>query len=89
MVQPIMERCCGYKRSREVLQLIDKHFPRNSQFHKQFNRSTVKVSYSCMPNIANITSGHNKKVTGATDSPTKDGCNCRDGTDSVSSVESA
>ena len=52
------------------------------QFHKQFNRSTVKVSYSCMPCMANIISGHSKKVTGARDSPTEDGCNCRDGTDS-------
>ena len=68
--------------ARKLRQLIDKHFPRNSQFHKQFNRSTVKVSYSCMHNMANIISGHNKKVTGATDSPTEDGCNCRDGTDS-------
>lgn len=66
----------------KFLQLIDKHFPRNSQFHKQFNRSTVKVSYSCMPNMANIISGHNKKVTGATDSLPEEGCNCRKGTDS-------
>ena len=66
----------------KFLQLIDKHFPRNSQFHKQFNRSTVKVSYSCMPNMANIISGHNKKVTGAKDSLPEEGCNFRKGTDS-------
>ena len=55
------------------------YVPQNSQFHKQFNKRTIKVSYSCMTNMANIISGHNKKVT---DSSTEDGCNCRDGTDS-------
>ena len=35
-----------------------------------------------MPNMANIISGHNKKVTGATDSLPEEGCNWRKGTDS-------
>ena len=30
----------------KFLQLIDKHFPKGSQYHKYFNRNTVKVSYS-------------------------------------------
>jgi hypothetical protein len=30
------------------LNLIDKHFPPSSCFHKIFNRNSVKVSYSCM-----------------------------------------
>ena len=33
------------------LKLIDKHFPRGHKLNKYFNRSTVKVSYSTMPNM--------------------------------------
>ena len=43
-------------------QILDKHFPKTSRLHKIFNRNTVKLSYSCMPNLANIISNHNKKV---------------------------
>ena len=64
----------------KFLQLIDKHFPKGSQYHKYFNRNTVKVSYSCMPNMASIINAHNKKVAGPTSSPTEAGCNCRGGT---------
>ena len=31
--------------------MLDKHFPKKSKLHKIFNRSTVKVSYSTMPNV--------------------------------------
>ena len=34
------------------LKLIDKHFPKRSQLHKIFNRNTIKVSYSCVDNVA-------------------------------------
>jgi hypothetical protein len=33
------------------LQFLNKHFPPTSPLHKIINRNTVKVSYSCMPNI--------------------------------------
>ena len=39
---------------RAFLCLINKHFPKSSPLHKYFNRSNVKVSYSCMPNISSI-----------------------------------
>ena len=45
------------------LQLIDRHFPPANKLHKIFNRSTVKVSYSCTQNISQIIKGHNKKNT--------------------------
>jgi len=64
----------------KFLQLIDKHFPKGSPFQKYFNRNTVKVSYSCMPNMARIISGHNKKVGGSASVPSEEGCNCRGGT---------
>ena len=41
------------------LKLIDKHFPKTNRFHKIFNRNNVKVSYSCLPNLANIKACNN------------------------------
>ena len=61
------------------LKLIDKHFDKQSAFHKNFNRQTVKVSYSCMPNMASIISSHNRRVTGAAEEHVEGGCNCRNG----------
>ena len=61
-------------------QILDKHFPKTSRFHKIFNRNTVKLSYSCMPNLSNIISNHNKKLLNQTSvnnlnsNPT---CNCK------------
>ena len=37
--------------ARRFLKMLDKHFPKKSKLHKIFNRSTVKVSYSTMPNV--------------------------------------
>ena len=48
--------------AQRFLKLIDSHFPKGHQYHKLFNRNTVKVSYSCMNNMAAIISSHNKKV---------------------------
>jgi len=61
------------------LKLIDKHFDKQSPFDKNFNRQTVKVSYSCMPNMTSIISSHNRRVTGAVEEHMEDGCNCRNG----------
>jgi hypothetical protein len=33
------------------LKIIDEEFPADHPLHKIFNRNTVKISYSCMPNI--------------------------------------
>ena len=44
------------------LLLIDKHFPPHHRLHKIINRKTVKISYSCMPNMASHIASHNKKV---------------------------
>ena len=45
----------------KFLKLISKHFPKGCTLYKIFNKNTVKVSYSCMPNISHIISGVNKK----------------------------
>jgi len=44
------------------LHLIKKQFPRHHKFHKIFNKNTVKISYSCMPNIKSIINAHNKRI---------------------------
>ena len=31
--------------------LINKHFPSTQKYRKIFKRNTIKISYSCMPNI--------------------------------------
>ena len=47
-----------------------------NQLHKIFSRNTVKVSYSCTPNVGSIIKSHNKKLTNAENKQTKH-CNCR------------
>ena len=44
------------------LNLITKHFPTHHKFHKIFNRNTLKISYSCMPNIRSKINGHNLNI---------------------------
>ena len=38
---------------KQFLHLLDKHFDRNHKYHKIFNYNNVKISYSCMDNMAN------------------------------------
>ena len=47
---------------RDFLQLLHKHFATGNPLHKLFNRNTVKVSYSCMPNVKSIIYCHNKRI---------------------------
>ena len=62
----------------EFLKLIDKHFPKSSRLHKIFNRNTIKVSYSCMQNIKNKISNHNRRFLEKKKNSTPDkNCNCR------------
>ena len=57
--------------------LIDRHFQRSNKLHKIFTRNTIKVSYSCMDNMAKIIQNHNKKVTSKA-APKSPKCNCRE-----------
>ena len=65
------------------LKLIDAAFPRSNPLHKLFSRQTLKLSYSCMPSMAQAVSRHN--VTVLSECPTvqppadKPSCNCRQG----------
>ena len=42
------------------LRLVKRHFPKENPPHKIFNKNTLKVSYSCMGNVASILSAHRK-----------------------------
>ena len=44
------------KVAEKFFRLIDKHFGK-TELRKYFNRSTIKVSYSCMTNIEAVLSG--------------------------------
>jgi hypothetical protein len=55
--------------------LVNKHFHKKNPLHKIFNKNTLKLSYSCMRNISDIISSHNKATLRI--SPDKFGCNCR------------
>ena len=62
---------------RNFMRLVDKHFPRYHIYHKLFNRSNIKLSYSCMPNMNNIIRKHNSSVMKDPIPPTTKTCNCR------------
>ena len=47
---------------KEFLKLIDECFPKGPKFRKAFNTHTVKISYSCTPNMQSIISAQNNKT---------------------------
>lgn len=60
------------------LNLIKEHFPQHHKLHKIFNKNTVKMSYSCMPNIKSTINAHNKKLISPTLTQQNiKTCNCR------------
>ena len=61
------------------LNLVRKHFTRQHHFHKIFNTNTLKLSYSCMPNMASIIKQTNLRLIREPEA-TRDGqCNCNAG----------
>ena len=66
---------------RKFLNIIDRCFPNGHPLHKIFNKHTLKLSYSCMPNMKSIISSHNKALLSdyhrsQTQTDEKE-CNCR------------
>ena len=62
---PLFNKNVATNIGRAFLRLVDKHFPKSSKLHKIFNRNTLKVSYSCMANVASIIhSRNNRKLQG-------------------------
>lgn len=62
----------------KFLSIVKKSFPTDHPLHKLFNRNTLKLSYSCMPNMKSMIDASNKKLTSqeSTIKITKT-CNCR------------
>ena len=42
--------------------ILNKHFPPGRKLYKIFNKSTLKLRYSSMPNLKAKIDGHNKKI---------------------------
>ena len=61
---------------RIFIKLISKYFPPNHKFAKIFNKNTIKLSYSCMPNIRSKINGHNKKILQPKPAEPQKLCNC-------------
>ena len=55
--------------------LLGKHLSKTHQLHKLFNRNSVKVSYSSLPNFDSVINGHNKNILNKQEQPFP--CNCR------------
>ena len=60
------------------LNLVKKHFPIGTELNRIFNKNTIKVSYSCMPNLGRkIKSSNDKKLQGIQNLDVEAfGCNC-------------
>ena len=64
--------------SRKFLNLVKKYFPKDGKFGKSLNIHTLKLSYSCMSNLAKeITSHNNKILQGENQNQSEPGCSCR------------
>ena len=50
------------KIGKQFFHLVNLHFSKSNRLCKIFNRNTVKLSYSCLPNIKNIINSHNRKI---------------------------
>ena len=62
---------------KNFLHLIAYHFPTSHKYHTIFNKNTIKVSYSCLPNIKSIITAHNKRIlTSSTSHTSEKTCNC-------------
>ena len=64
---------------KEFFKLLRLHFPKQHPLHRLFNDNTVKLSYSCMPNMDSIVKAHNTKILRKEEENIEEkSCNCRD-----------
>ena len=61
---------------RTFFKILEDEFPTHHILHKMFNRSTVQISYSCMPNLRQKINAHNRSILQSTHDLSKS-CNCR------------
>ena len=50
------------KIGKEFFKIVDNNFPPHHRYAKIFNKNTLKLSYSCMPNFKTIIASHNSKL---------------------------
>ena len=65
------------KIARTFIQLIESHFNKENPLYKIFNKNTINISYSCMPNIRRIINKHNMKILQDKKDNKAQPCNCR------------
>ena len=61
---------------RRFLNFVEKYFSKEHEFHKVFNKNTLKVSSSCSQNMTQIIDSQNRKVK-QTKKEESLSCNCR------------
>ena len=59
------------------LKLVRKHFHKRHPYRKIFNSYTIKLSYSCTPNVKNLIKQHNTSIMKSNPETNKSACNCR------------
>ena len=62
---------------RKFLNNIKQSFKRDHPLKKIFNKNTLKISYSCMPNLGKKISTHNRSVLQQPQAKPTKTCNCR------------
>ena len=67
---------------KEFIKIIKTSFPPNHKLHKICNTNTLKLSYSCLPNMSAEISKHNSKILkpDVVNVALSKSCNCRDKT---------
>ena len=73
---PLFSRNVATNVGRSFLKILDEEFPKGHVLHKIFNRNTVKISYSCIPNLKQKIDGRNKPPYGKTNAVPPKTCNC-------------
>ena len=63
---------------RIFLGILNSSFPEGHALKPIFNRNTLKLSYSCMPNVQNAIDAHNKAQLKKPVAERPKNCNCRD-----------
>ena len=62
---------------KKILNLVSKCFPKGSHLNKILNRNTLKVTYSCLPNMAARTASNNLSKLRENKEEVIDPCTCR------------
>ena len=64
------------KIGKEFFKILDKNFPKAHSFSKIINRNTVKLGYSCMPNLQQKINSHNQRICRGEVAEVPPKCNC-------------